>query len=234
MNCIIIDDEPKALDVLESFIDKTAFIHLKGRFRDPVLAMNFILNNKPDLIFLDINMPEISGMQLLKSLSNPPLVIFTTAYSEYAVESYELNAVDYLLKPIEFERFLKATIKAKELFDSKQALGIQTIKPDQYNDQSVYVKSKSKTFRIEFNNILYIEGVGNYVNFVLKDKKIMTYLSMSEALRFLPSSAFCRVHKSYIISLKQIDSIEFHQIKIKDHVIPIGKTYREEFLKLLK
>jgi len=234
MNCIIIDDEPKALDVLESFIDKTAFIHLKGRFRDPVLAMNFILNNKPDLIFLDINMPEISGMQLLKSLSNPPLVIFTTAYSEYAVESYELNAVDYLLKPIEFERFLKAATKAKELFDSKQILGKQTIKQDQYNEQAVYIKSRTKTYRIEFNNILYIEGVGNYVNFVLKDKKIMAYCSMAEALRFLPSGTFCRIHKSYIISLKQIDSIEFHQIKIKDHVIPIGKTYREEFLKLLK
>jgi two-component system, LytTR family, response regulator len=234
MNCVIIDDEPKALDVLESFIDKTAFIHLKARFRDPVLAMNYILSNRTDLIFLDINMPEISGLQLLKSLSSPPLVIFTTAYSEYAVESYELNAVDYLLKPIAFERFLKAAIKAKELYDSKQGFGKQAIETDQHNEQAVYIKSSTKTYRLEFNNILFIEGVGNYVNFVLKDRKIMTYLSMSEALRFLPSGTFCRIHKSYIISLKQIDSIEFHQIKIKDHVIPIGKTYWEEFLKLLK
>jgi two-component system, LytTR family, response regulator len=234
MNCVIIDDEPKALDVLESFIDKTGFIQLKGRFRDPVLAMTYILNNKPDLIFLDINMPEISGMQLLKSLSSPPLVIFTTAYSEYAVESYELNAVDYLLKPIAFERFLKAAIKAKELFDAKQGFGKHAIESAPHGDEAVFIKSSTKTYRIEFSNILYIEGVGNYVNFVLKDKKIMAYLSMSEALRFLPSGTFCRIHKSYIISLKQIDSIEFHQIRIRDHVIPIGKTYREEFLKLLK
>jgi DNA-binding LytR/AlgR family response regulator len=234
MNCIIIDDEPKALDVLESFIEKTAFINLKGRFRDPVVAMNFILNSKPDLIFLDINMPEISGMQLLKSLSNPPLVIFTTAYSEYAVKSYELNAVDYLLKPIEFERFLKAAIKARELFDLKQVSDKQIIIPDHQDEQAVFVKSGTKTYRIEFCNILFIEGVGNYVNFILKDKKIMAYLSMQETIRFLPSHDFCRIHKSYIISMKQIDSIEFHQVKIKDHIIPIGKTYREEFLSLLR
>jgi two-component system, LytTR family, response regulator len=234
MNCIIIDDEPKALDILESFIEKTAFINLKGRFRDPVVAMNFILNSKPDLIFLDINMPEISGMQLLKSLSNPPLVIFTTAYSEYAVKSYELNAVDYLLKPIEFERFLKAAIKAREQFDLKQVSDKQIIIPDHQDQQAVFVKSGTKTYRIEFSNILFIEGVGNYVNFILKDKKIMAYLSMQETIRFLPSRDFCRIHKSYIISMKQIDSIEFHQVKIKDHIIPIGKTYREEFLSLLR
>jgi DNA-binding LytR/AlgR family response regulator len=196
--------------------------------------MNFILNSKPDLIFLDINMPEISGMQLLKSLSNPPLVIFTTAYSEYAVKSYELNAVDYLLKPIEFERFLKAAIKAREQFDLKQVSDKQIIIPDRQDEQAVFVKSGTKTYRIEFSNILFIEGVGNYVNFILKDKKIMAYLSMQETIRILPSREFCRIHKSYIISMKQIDSIEFHQVKIRDHIIPIGKTYREEFLSLLR
>jgi two-component system, LytTR family, response regulator len=234
MKCIIIDDEPRALDILESFIGKTAFIKLEGRFREPVLALDYILNNKPDLIFLDINMPEISGMQLLKSLSNPPLVIFTTAYSEHAVKSYELNAVDYLLKPIEFERFLKAVIKARELFDSKQPSGKQAIIDAPQYKEAIYIKSGTKTYRIILDNILYVEGVGNYVNFVLKDKKTITYLSMQEALRLLPVNAFCRIHKSYIISLKQIDSIEFHQIKIKDLTIPIGKTYREEFFRLIK
>ena len=179
-------------------------------------------------------MPEISGMQLFKSLSNPPLVIFTTAYSEYAVKSYELDAVDYLLKPIEFERFLKAAIKARELFDSKRASGKRIIKSTSQNKEAIYIKSGTKTYRIGLENILYLEGVGNYVNFVLKDKKIITYLSMQEALRLLPADAFCRIHKSYIISLKQIDSIEFHQVKIKDLTIPIGKTYREEFLRSIK
>jgi two-component system, LytTR family, response regulator len=234
MKCIIIDDEPRALDILESFIGKTVFMDLQGRFREPALALDFILKNKPDLIFLDINMPEISGMQLLKSLSNPPLVILTTAYSEYAVKSYELNVVDYLLKPIEFDRFLKAAIKARELFDSKQVPGKQVVTSPQQYKEAIYIKSGTKTYRTELENILYLEGVGNYVNFVMKDKKIITYLSMQEALRLLPANAFCRIHRSYIIALKHIDSIEYHQIKIKDHAIPIGKTYREEFLRLIK
>jgi two-component system, LytTR family, response regulator len=234
MNCIIVDDEPKALDILESYIEKTNFLLLKGRFRDPVNAMEFILDSKPDLIFLDINMPEISGIQLLKSLSKPPLVIFTTAYSEFAVKSYELYAVDYLLKPIEFERFLKAAIRAREIFNSKKVTDKQIFNPEQQNDKAIFVKSGTKIYRVELCDILFIEGVGNYVNFVLRDRKIMAYLTMQETLRLLPPSEFYRIHKSYIISLKQINSIEYHQIRIRDHIIPVGKTYRVNFEKILK
>lgn len=234
MNCIIIDDEPKALDILEVFISKIPFINLLGRFRDPVLAMDFIIRNKPDLVFSDINMPDITGLQLIKSLSFQPLLIFTTAYSEYAVESYELNAVDYLLKPIEFERFLKAVIKAKELFDSKSGPGNKPNKPEQQTEDAVYIKSGTKIFRVGFDDILFVEGMGNYVNFVLKGKKIMTYLSLKEVLNLLPSGFFCRIHKSYVISLKHIETIEKDKVVINKTPIPIGVAYREHFSEIIK
>jgi two-component system, LytTR family, response regulator len=230
MNCIIIDDEPRALDVLATFIEKIPSVNLLGKFRDPILAMDFIVNNKPDLLFLDINMPDITGIQLLKSLSTTPLVIFTTAYTEYAVESYNLNVVDYLLKPIEFERFLKGIMKAISLFESR--LVNKSLPYDQDKKEHViYIKGGTKIHRLELDSILYIEGMGNYVNFILKDKKITAYMSMPDVLELLPLINFQRVHKSYIISLKQIDTIEVHQVKIKEYTIPIGQTYRSEFLR---
>jgi DNA-binding LytR/AlgR family response regulator len=230
MNCIIIDDEPKAIDLLATFIGKVPFLNLLGKFRDPIAAMDFIADNKVDLLFLDINMPDITGIQLLKSLSNAPMVIFTTAHTEYAVESYNLNAVDYLLKPIEFERFMKAVMKTRSLFESavanKDLNTVQEIK-----ENIIFIKSGTKTHRIELDSILYIEGMGNYVSFILIDKKITAYMSMPEVIELLPSLHFQRIHKSYIISLKQIDTIEVHQVKIKDNVIPIGQTFRSEFFK---
>jgi DNA-binding LytR/AlgR family response regulator len=232
MTCIAIDDEPKALDILAFFIAKTPFLELKGTFRDPFQAMDFILNNKPDLIFLDINMPELTGIQLLKSLSKAPLVILTTAYSEHAIESYELNVVDYLLKPIEFDRFLKAVMKTKELFVLKSGNEKLNVKSDLLDEDVVYIKSGTKTFRVKTDSILYIEGLGNYVNFILQDKKIITYLSMNEVLDMLPPGLFCRIHKSYVISLKNIDVIEKHQVIIKNKCIPVGLTYRDHFSKI--
>lgn len=233
MNCIIIDDEPKAIEVLETFIRKTPFLNHLGSFRDPVLAMNFIIESKPDLMFLDINMPDITGIQLLKSLTIHPIVVFTTAYTEFAVESYDLNALDYLLKPIEFERFLKAAIKAKELLDTKKKEK-NIVSSNEPEDDALFIKSGPKTYRIEFSDILFVEGMGNYVNFVTADKKITSYLNMQETLQLLPTNGFCRIHKSYIISLKHIDTIEIHQVKIGSHSIPIGKSYRDEFFKVLK
>lgn len=234
MTCITIDDEPKALDILAFFIAKTPFLDLRGTFRDPFQAMDFIVNSKPDLIFLDINMPELTGIQLLKSLSNPPLVILTTAYSEHAIDSYELNVVDYLLKPIEFDRFLKAVMKAKELFVLKSENKRRNIKTDRQDEDVVYIKSGTKTFRVKTDTILYVEGLGNYVNFILQDKKIITYLSMNDVLNLLPPGLFCRIHKSYVVSLKYIDVIEKHQVIIKNKTIPIGLTYREHFWKIIE
>jgi DNA-binding LytR/AlgR family response regulator len=230
MKCVLIDDEPKALDVLATFIGKVAFLELIGKFRDPIAAMGFIAENKPDLIFLDINMPDLTGIQLLKSLSNAPMVIFTTAYSEYAVESYELNAVDYLLKPIEFERFIKAVIKAKERLEPVAEGSTKSVA--EKNEPVIYIKSGTKTHRVEINDILYIEAMGNYVSFILEDKKITAYMSMSEALDQLPPATFRRIHKSYIISLSRVETIEPYQVKIKDIAIPIGQSYRAEFARI--
>lgn len=233
MICIAIDDEPKALDILEMFVSKVSFLDLGGKFRDPIEGMNCIVKDKPDLIFLDINMPGLSGLQLIKTLSNPPMVILTTAYTEYALSGYELNVVDYLLKPFEFERFLKAVIKAKEFFELKRENRNQQQKPEHGYEAAILLKSGTKTYRVETDSILYIEGMGNYVIFYFKDKKIVTYMSIQEVLNLLPENVFCRIHKSYIVSLKHIDVMEYHRIAINNNYIPVGQTYRENFIKAL-
>lgn len=234
MTCIAIDDEPKALDILELFISKISFLELHGKFRDPIQGMDFIIKDKPDLIFLDINMPELSGLQLLKTLANPPLVILTTAYSEHALTGYELNIVDYLLKPFEFERFLKAVMKSKELFELKKESQRLWKKPLRRHEDVIYLKSGIKTFRVKTDSILYIEGMGNYVTFYFPDKKIITYMSFQEAFNLLPEDIFYRIHKSYIVSLKHIDVIENHRVLIRNNSIPIGQTYRENFKKVIR
>lgn len=233
MNCIAIDDEPKALDILELFISKISFLDLRGKFRDPIQGMDYIIKEKPDLIFLDINMPELSGLQLLKTLANPPLVIITTAYSEHALTGYELNVVDYLLKPFEFERLLKAVMKSKELFELKKEDHKQSKQHLRKCEEVIYLKSNTKTYRVNTDSILYIEGMGNYVTFYLPDNKIVVYISIQEAFNLLPEDIFCRIHKSYIVSLKHIDVIEKHRVLIKKKTIPIGQTYRENFSKAI-
>jgi two-component system LytT family response regulator len=234
MTCIAIDDEPKALDILELFISRLSFLELKGKFRDPVQGLDFIIKDRPDLIFLDINMPDLSGLQLLKTLPNPPLVILTTAYSEYALSGYELNVVDYLLKPFEFDRFLKAVMKSKELFEFKKESQRRWKKPLRRHEDVIYLKSGTKTFRVKTDSILYIEGMGNYVTFYLPDKKIVTYMSIQEASGLLPEDIFYRIHKSYIVSLKHIDVIESHRVLIRNNSIPVGPTYREHFMRVVR
>ncbi len=232
MKCIAIDDEPKALDILELFIAKISFLDLRAKFRDPIPGLDFIIKYKPDLVFLDINMPELSGLQLLRTLANPPLVILTTAYSGHALAGYELNVVDYLLKPFEFERFLKAVMKAKDLYELKMERHIALKKPAHQNRDVIYLKSGSSTFRVKIGSILYVEAMGNYVIFYLTDRKITAYMSIKEALSLLPENIFHRIHKSYIVSLHHIEVIERNQVLIRNKSIPIGNTYREYFMKI--
>ena len=192
------------------------------------------MQNKIDLIFIDINMPDITGTEFVKIMNQKPMVIFTTAYSEYAIESYDLNAVDYLLKPFEFDRFLKSVIKAKELFmvnsgiENKPSVCLSPI------DESIQIKSGSETFQIKIDEIKYIEGLGNYVNVYLSDRKIVTYISLQDILKKLPEKQFIRIHKSYIVSIIHIKSFESHQVKLVDKTIPIGKNYKEKFIDLIK
>ncbi|MBT3243936.1 MAG: response regulator transcription factor [Bacteroidetes bacterium] len=222
MRCIVIDDEPYALDLIKSYILKTPFLELIESFTNPFKALSFLQSNNIDLAFLDINMPELTGLQLVKSLTSPPEVIFITAYPEFGAESYEFNAVDYLLKPVKYDRFLKAVNKV-----SFQPKDVEKKK----SSQTVFIKSGTQINQIQVDNIQYIEAAGNYMTFYTTHKKLLSLFNMKEVLDLLPSDEFIRIHKSFIVSLGHIDIIEKHRVIINEQAIPIGVTYREEFLK---
>ena len=220
MTCIAVDDEPKALEVIERYCQKISLISLKATFREPLKAIEFLNREKVDLIFLDINMPDLSGIQMLQTLSPRPLIIFTTAYSQYAVESYELNALDYLLKPITFERFLMAINKAAAAFSSRN-----TNSPDE--DAAVLIKSGAQTYRVKVSEILYLEKNGNYITVHLKDDNILVRENMGDIFDLVPAADFIRVHKSYVVGIRHISMIEVHQLIVNGEKIPIGSTYRD-------
>ena len=228
MKCIVIDDEPFALNLIKDYINKTPFLDLSNEFSNPFKALSFLMNNSVDLVFLDINMPELSGIQLLNSLSVRPLVIFTTAYSEYGAESYEYDVVDYLMKPVKYERFLKAVNKAVDKIKDKN-IEKQVSATAAQGNESIYIKSGTQIHKVNFKDILFIEGAGNYMAFHLAGKKILSLLNMKEVLELMPSESFVRVHKSYVISINHIELIESHRIVINKISIPIGITYREQF-----
>jgi two-component system LytT family response regulator len=220
MTCIAIDDEPKALEVIERYCQKISLASLKATFREPLKAIEFLNREKVDLIFLDINMPDISGMQLLQTLSPRPLIIFTTAYSQYAVESYEMNALDYLLKPVTFERFLTAINKAAAALSSKNTPGLD-------EDAAVFIKSGPQTHRVKISEILYLEKNGNYITIHRKDGNILIRENMVDIFDLVPAADFIRVHKSYVVGIRHISMIEVHQLIVNGEKIPIGSTYRD-------
>lgn len=237
ISCVAIDDEPRALEIIEEYIRQTPFLALKNTFRNPLKAFESIKSQNIDLLFLDINMPNFSGIQFIKTLSQKPLIILTTAYSQYAVESYELEVLDYLLKPIEFERFIKSANKAYDLLTKIRNTTIPAnslqfpIKPQK---DFLFVKDGNQLVKMDFCQISYIEGSGNYQSIQLADRKILTLTTMTELLHSLPSSRFIRVHKSYIVNIEKIKSIETNRIYIDDKIIPISETYRTKFYALLK
>lgn len=220
ITCIAIDDEPKALEVIERYCQKINLVSLKATFREPVKAIEFLNREKVDLVFLDINMPDITGMQLLQTLLPRPLIIFTTAYSQYAVESYELNALDYLLKPVTFERFLMAINKAAAALSAKNGPGMD-------EDAVVFIKSGPQTFRVKVSEILYLEKDGNYITVHLEDGNILIRENMGDIFDLVPAADFIRVHKSYVVGIRHISMIEVHQLIVNGEKIPIGSTYRD-------
>ncbi|HLK28878.1 MAG TPA: LytTR family DNA-binding domain-containing protein [Puia sp.] len=227
LKAIAIDDEPIALEVIKSLSSKISFIELKKFFTDAFEAINYLQQNKIDLIFLDIKMPDISGIDFLKAITNPPMVIFTTAYSEHAVQSFELDAIDYLLKPFSQARFLKACTKAYEQYKLKNNAN------DSVNiHDSIFVKSGYDQIRVVLDDILYVESNGNYMQFVLSNQKILSRLTMSETEELLPGSLFVRIHRSYIVSKKQISKIEKNAVWIKQTELPIGAAYVKEIQKI--
>jgi DNA-binding LytR/AlgR family response regulator len=229
LKAIAIDDEPVALEVIRNLISKISFIELAGSFTDGFKAIDFLQNEKIDLIFLDIKMPDISGIDLLKSIQNPPMVIFTTAYSEHAVQSFELDAVDYLLKPFSQSRFIKACNKASELYKLKNSTGTSASV-----SESIFIKSGYEQIRVKLEDILYVKSIGNYMQFVFENRKITSRITINETEALLPSADFIRVHRSYIVARKHILKIERRSIWIGQTEIPIGEVYSSVVEKLSK
>lgn len=223
-SCIIIEDEPLALERTKSFVNKIPFLNLLGTFDNALNGLSFLKANKVDLLFLDINMDELSGIELLESSQIDSQVIITTAYQEYAIKGYELNVTDYLLKPFTFERFLKAVNKAQE--NKNQLLPIT---PHDF----IFVKTENRLEKINLSEILFIEGMRDYRRIHTINKKIMTLQNFSELEQIIPSHLVCRVHKSYMVGISKIESIERMRIKISTHRIPISETYKELFFQVI-
>ncbi|MFA5299819.1 MAG: LytTR family DNA-binding domain-containing protein [Lutibacter sp.] len=231
MKCIIIDDEPLAVELLEDFVSKTPNLKLVSSCSNAIEAVSVLQNNKIDLIFLDIEMPEFTGIEFIKSLDIKPLFIFTTAYSHYAIEGFNLNAVDYLVKPIPFHRFLKAVNRAQELFLLRKEEKSPEIKPLS-SPNFIFVKSDYENIKLNFDDIKYFEGLKDYIKiFSTSHKPILTLSNFKKIEEKLPGDIFIRVHRSYIISLKHINSVQRNRILIDGVRIPIGQNYKDEFLK---
>jgi DNA-binding LytR/AlgR family response regulator len=228
ITCIAVDDEPLALEVIKKFAERTPLLSLLQTFTDPFAACEFLKKNKIDLLFLDIQMPELNGIQLYKSLRQPPPVIFTTAYSEYAVEGFNLDAVDYLLKPIEYSRFLKAVNKVEEFLKPG---GTELQKPDDF----IFLKSEYQLVKIEFKDVLYFEALDDYIKIITgkSHKPILTLMSMKALMEKLPGSKFVRVHRSYIVPLAKIENVRNKRIKIGEKYIPIGDSFSDAFFEAL-
>jgi len=220
---IIVDDEPLALETLESYIIDFPGLKLVAKCRDAFEALKVLKQESVELMFLDINMPKLSGISLVKSLENPPLVIFTTAYPQYAVEGFDLDALDYLLKPFSFERFVKAVNKAIERIN-------QTSDNQKSDTDFLLIKSDKRIFKVNLNEIKYIQSNGDYLKVVTIHKVIVSHQTLKKIVEMLPASEFIQIHKSYIVSLKHISFIEGNQVKVGDEFLPIGITFKENLL----
>lgn len=239
MNCIAVDDEVLALKKIERYAEKINYLNLLGTFDNALSTFSFLRENRIDLIFLDIQMDEFTGIQLLETIKDPPYVILTTAFDEYALKAYELDVMDYLLKPIPFERFVKAVEKvyARFLKDKahqiKSTLETETIPSHSGKPDFIFIKSGNKTVKIYFDKILYIEGMRDYLQIHTEDNKIMTLLNFKNIQELLDPQMFVRVHKSYLVAIDKIDYFENNAIKIGNKLIPVSSTYKIAFRNLL-
>jgi two-component system, LytTR family, response regulator len=229
IRCLLVDDEPLALDLLEGYVAKTPSLELAGRCSSAFQALEMLDKTEVDLIFLDIQMPGLSGLEFSRSLKDGPKVIFTTAFEQYALEGFKVDALDYLLKPISYPEFLNTINKAKRWFDHFEKASIPETRT------SIFVKADYKLVQIEFNNILYIEGLKDYVKFCLEDneKSILSLMSMKSLEENLPDSKFMRVHRSFIVNLDKIKTIERNRIVFGKEFIPISENYKEKFQKFV-
>ncbi len=231
LNCIITDDEPIAIEIIEDYIQLIPGLQMQTTCTDALDTFEALRKNDADVLFIDIQMPGISGLDFIRSLKKPPLVVFTTAYPNYALEGFELDAVDYLLKPISIERFLKTTDKLfarKNIVNKQQTIEVPTEK------KSFFIKSNSGYARIAFNKILYVEGLENYIKIVCADKTIVSLNTMKNAESMLPPEKFLRIHRSHIINLDKVETYKENTFKILDKQLVVGKSYRKSIVEFLK
>jgi DNA-binding LytR/AlgR family response regulator len=237
IHCLVIDDEPPAREILKQHIAGVEALELSGTCSNAVEAVSFLKEHPVDLLFLDIQMPQLFGTNFIRTLKNPPKVIFTTAYRKYAVEGFELNAVDYLLKPISFERFLKAVNKVLQLNISTAQSTLPIPKPkEEQNGQSnsfLYFRAERKMVKVFFRDILYVEGLKDYIKIVTDTKTIVTKYVLSTLEEMLPANEFLRIHKSYIVAINKIDSYDADIIHIGKHQLPIGRLYKLDVNRVL-
>lgn len=236
LNCIAIDDEPLALEKMQQYIGKIDYLNLLQTFDSGVDALNYLKNNSVDLMFLDIQMEDLTGIQLLEAVIVKPKVIITTAYESYAIKGYELDVSDYLLKPISLQRFIKSVDKIYNSItdNSKKSKENNHVTEKKRKDDFIFIKTEYRIEKINFKDILYVEGMKDYLQIHTEDKKIMTLLNFNKLLKHLPADNFIRVHKSYVVSVNKIKSVERKSISVRDVKIPIGDTFREHFFHMLK
>jgi two-component system, LytTR family, response regulator len=232
IKCVIIDDEPIAREIIREYISKLNELEVIAEFKKATDAISFLNENKTDLLFLDINMPEISGINFARSLSNPPAIIFTTAYREFAADGFELQAVDYLVKPIPFERFLKAVNHYIRLHSKSIEIPVSE-KREKPEDLFILLKDSKKTHKIFLGDIKYIESDGDYIRFYLQNRKLMIRGSLASMEATLPPGLFLRIHNSYIINLKKINAVTLHSVEIDSTELPISRSHKEKVLKIL-
>lgn len=227
INCIIVDDEQLARQLIKRYVDKLPHLEVVAICKNSMEAMHELRSKKVDLMFLDIQMPDLTGVEFLKSINQKPAVIFTTAYKEYALEGYELDIVDYLLKPISFERFTKGVNKAIDFIQSRNTQ--KSFKPDVKIPEKdhINIKADHKIYKVKYTELKYIEGLGEYVTFHTSDKKIVSLASLKQLENILPSQQFIRVHKSFIINLSYVFSLYGNRLELGEKMIPVGRSYRD-------
>jgi DNA-binding LytR/AlgR family response regulator len=231
IKCLIVDDEPPAREIIRTYIEQVSSLQLAGECANAIQAFSVLQQQSVDLIFLDIRMPQLNGNDFLKTLKNPPKIILTTAYSEYALEGYELNAIDYLMKPIPFDRFLKAVNKAYQHTEIATSLPVET--EAKQTDSFVYFRADRKMVKVTLQDIFYIESMKDYIKVFTKNGTIITKQSISSVEAMLPEKEFIRTHRSFIVSTKHIKSYTAELIEISNTEIPIGKLFKNEVMKVL-
>lgn len=234
IKCLVIDDERLAREYIKSYIAKIPQLELVGEFNSPLKAMEIIKNQQIDLLFLDIQMPDITGVEFMKSLQIKPEVVFTTAYQEYAIEGYNLSAIDYLLKPFSFERFFQAVNKVIDKLENKKApqdlSDLPATSQTSIAETYLSIRADRKFYKINFDEIIYIEGQKAYVSFYTNKKRITALASLKDLEESLPKDLFIRIHKSYIVSIKEISALEGNMVEVGDKKLPVGKSYKDVVL----